>query len=100
MIKRFLKGIFELRPVLPKYTSIWDVNTLLTYLRIMDPISKLSLKLLTLKTVTLLMPLTGQRCQTIHKIDLSFIQKLDNMFRITIQEPIKTSKPGKHIEPL
>ena len=26
MIKRFLKGIFELRPSLPKYPSIWDVS--------------------------------------------------------------------------
>ena len=32
MIKQFLKGIFELRPSLPKYSSIWDVDTLLVYL--------------------------------------------------------------------
>ena len=100
MIKRFLKGVFELRPSLPKYSSIWDVNTLLLYLKKLAPLEKLSLKEISLKMTSLLCILTGQRCQTIHKIDISHIQHLPNMIRITIKDTLKTTKPGRDIKPL
>ena len=99
-IRRFLKGVFEIRPALPKYTAIWDVGKLLDYLKTFQSASQLSLKDLTHKTATLLFLLTGQRCQTIHSIELSGIQSLPDLFRITILQPVKTSKPGKHIQPL
>ena len=44
-----MKGIFELKPALPKYTEIWDVNVVLGYLKTVDTLSSLSLKDLTLK---------------------------------------------------
>ena len=47
-----------------------------------------------MKTSTLLFLLTGQRCQTIHSIDLSKIQCLRDLFCITILQPIKRFKPG------
>ena len=31
MVCRFLKGVFELKPSLPNYKNIWNVNTVLTY---------------------------------------------------------------------
>ena len=95
-----VKGVFELRPALPKYNSIWDVGQLLQYQKQFTPTAQLSLKDLTCNTATLLFLLTGQRCQTIHSIDLSGIQSLPDMFRITILQPINTSRPGKHIQPL
>ena len=33
-VKRFLKGVFELRPSMPKYTFIWDVEVILDFLKI------------------------------------------------------------------
>ncbi len=53
-IRRFLKGVFEIRPDLPKYTAIWDVAKLLEYLKHLNPTSQLSLKDLTHRTTTLL----------------------------------------------
>ena len=100
LICRLLKGVFEQRPSIPKHTTIWDVGGLLDYLRTLSPISQLSLKELTLKTVTLLCLLTGQRCQTIHAVDIQNMQQLPNMIRITISEPLKTTKVGKHQAPL
>ena len=38
--------------------------------------------------------LTGQRCQTIHSLDLSGIQSLSDLFRITILHPIETANLG------
>ena len=37
LICRFLKGVFELRPALPKYTEILDVGIVLRYLKTLCP---------------------------------------------------------------
>lgn len=100
LIKRFLKGIFELRPALPKYSFIWDVSLLLKYLKRFKSADTLGLKELTMKTVCLLTVLTGQRCQTIHNIDINNIQMLPDFVRIIVSNPIKTTRPGHHPKPL
>ena len=38
---------------------------------------------------------TGQRCQSIHLMDLSSMIKNENTYSFPIIEKIKTSKPGK-----
>ena len=43
LLKRFMKGIFELRPVFPKYHTTWDLSILFNYFRSMDYQSKLSI---------------------------------------------------------
>jgi len=49
-----MKGIFELKPALPKYTEILDVNIVLGYLRAAALLRSSSLEQLTLNlTVTL-----------------------------------------------
>ncbi|CAB3991208.1 Hypothetical predicted protein [Paramuricea clavata] len=68
LVCRFLKGEFEIKPALPKYKKIWDVEQVLTYVRSLTLNSELSLKQLSHKLVMLLALLTGQRCQTIHKL--------------------------------
>ena len=73
LVKRFMKGVFELRPSFPRYESIWDVNKVFTYFREKPNISELSLKELLVKLTFLLLLLSGQRCQMIH------LFSLDNM---------------------
>ena len=68
IIRHFMKGVFELKPVLPKYSHTWDVNTVLNLLECYASNDKLSLKELSHKLVMLLALLTDQRCQTIHKL--------------------------------
>ena len=70
----FFKGGFELKPCLPKYNHIWDINAVLSYLKTFDPTKEMALKDITTNLATLHCLLTGQRCQTIHKINLNFIQ--------------------------
>ena len=48
LICRLLKGIYLLRPPTPRYSSMWDVSKVTTYLGTLVPLSELSLKLLTL----------------------------------------------------
>ena len=100
LVTRFMKGIFELRPALPKYSEIWDVTIVLNYLKTFDQPNSLTLKQLTLKLTMLLCLTTGQRGQTLHKFDVNHIQDLEDKYRITVCEKLKQSKPGRHLAPL
>ena len=100
LVTRFLKGVFELKLSLPRYTTIWDVGTVLRYLQTLHPIPELNLKTLIKKLTMLLCLLTGQRCETLTKLDVSFMQALPDKYVFTIGEKLKTTKPGKHLEPV
>ena len=62
MVCRFLKGVFELKPSLPKYKNIWNVNIDMAYLSGLHPPQDLTLKDLTYKNTMPLALLFGQRC--------------------------------------
>lgn len=100
LVSRFLKGVFELKPSLPRYNHIWDVSVVLEHLKTIKPVDSLDLKVLTLKLTMLLCLLTGQRCQTLSKLDIKLMQKLPGKYVFTIGEKLKTTKPGKHLEPI
>ena len=69
IVKRFMKGIFESRPPLPRYSSIWNVKNVFNNIRSQDDVL-LTLKDLSHRVAFLLALLTGQRCQTISKLSL------------------------------
>lgn len=48
----------------------------------------------------LLCLLTGQRCQTLSKFDITLMQKLPGKYVFTIGKKLKTTRPGKHLEPI
>ena len=61
-VKKFLKGVFQEKPTLPRYSVTWDPAILLSYLKALSPVNELTLKMLTHKTVALLGLLSAQRC--------------------------------------
>ena len=69
-----MKGVFELRPPVPRYTYIWDVSSVLDFLHNYYPNSELSLSTLTLKCVVLLSLSSMQRVQTLKAIDVNDIK--------------------------
>lgn len=87
-MKRFLKGISRLRPQRPRYTVIWDPKQDLDFF---ESASTKTLKMLSLKLVTLLLLATGQRLQTISLIKLSSLKFCDSGVQIFIEDRIKTS---------
>ena len=99
IIKRFMKGIFVTRPSLPKYSKIWDVNKVLSYLSNISNNDELTMLQLSQKLAILLMLLTGQRCQSIHLLKLNDIQVERDKIVGYVSDLIKQTKPGKHIEP-
>ena len=52
-IVRVLKGAYNKRPPLPKYSTIWEVSKVTSYIISLDDNNALSLKLLSLKLVVL-----------------------------------------------
>lgn len=94
-VTRFMKGVFELRTPLPKYTTMWDVGILLDIFRRQNSNKKLSLQELTFKLCALLLLTTAQRIQTIHLICLSWIDIKNQDCVIQIMGKLKHTKPGK-----
>ena len=52
-VKRFMKGVYQNRPPMPRYNKTWYVNVVLQYLQGMGKATELSIKELTLKLVML-----------------------------------------------
>ena len=95
-IVRFVKGVFNLRPSLPKTRSIWDPEVVLNVLRDLSPLESLTMKQLTLKCLTLLWLLSAQRGQSMQLIDVRNISITDDEVKITFGDLLKTSRPGFH----
>lgn len=100
LMKRFIKGVFEQRPSLPKYAFTWDVDVVLMYLENLYPHDKLTLKELTYKLATLLAILTSQRCQTLHSLSLAMMKMFENKCVFHVDVLLKQSKYGKHLDPI
>ena len=100
LIKRFMKGIFELRPSLPKHKEIWDVKLVFDYFRQQDLPAALSLKDLSQKLAFLLCLLSGQRCQTIKYLNIDSMTVTMDRYVFHIKEKVKQTRVGYHIAPL
>lgn len=93
-VKRFFKGVYNLRPGKPKYDVTWDPSIVLDLFR-NSKNSSLSLQDLSYKLVTLLSLATGQRLQTLSSIEICNIHKGSESIDIKIPKRIKTSGPNK-----
>lgn len=95
-IKRFLKGVFKLRPTIPKYDHVWDVSLVLNHFKNNNSNNNMSLEDLTKKAVTLIAISTGHRIQTISLIMINNIVQNVNQLQINIPDCIKTTAPGRY----
>ena len=100
MVSKFVKGVNNLRPSLPKYTSVWHVNKVLNTFRAMEDNDLLTLKELTLKLATLLCLVLCQRAQTIHSFDVKYIKLDPHGVHIGFPTPLKQTRPGYHPKPI
>lgn len=94
VISRFFKGIFQLRPMKPRYDETWDVGTVLTFIANLYPLEPLSIQQLSERLVTLLALGTAHRVQTFSLMRLDNISHSAQGFEIKISDIIKTSRPG------
>ena len=94
LVKRFFKGVFKSRPSFPRYQQTWDVSIVISYLKTKSPAAKLTLQELTFKLVTLCFLVTGQRCQTIHLMNIDSMSHKKSSTIFQILELVKHSRPG------
>ena len=100
LVKRFVKGVYNIKPSLPRYTATWDVNLVLNFLKSMDSYEIISLKYLTYKLVTLLALCTGQRCQTLSVLELNNMNVFEDRVIFRLTKLLKHSRPGVHQKPI
>lgn len=69
-VTRLFRYFYMKRPLRPKYLTFWPIKKLLDFLATWHPISELSLKQLTLKTIALIALTCSDRGQTIHLMNI------------------------------
>lgn len=95
VVIRFMKGIHNLRPSVPRYVTTWDVSKVLNYLKTLSPMKYLSLKLLTFKLVMLICLVLAGRTQTVHLLSIQGMRKENNCYILQYRDFLKQSRPGK-----
>lgn len=95
IIRRFCKGVYNLRPSAPRYGSTWDPSNVLTYLSTLSPNEDISLEQLSMKLITLFALVTAHRMQTFSLIQVQNIARKPSGMEIKIPSRIKTSGKGR-----
>ena len=97
---RMLKGVYNIRPPKVKLVKSWQVSTVISSLKTWDIAHKLTLRLLTFKTVFLLALVSLKRANELHRIviDPDFFQLSSRRFRAQPTGLGKTDRP-KHLTP-
>ena len=94
LIKRFMKGVFNSKPPVPRYSVIWDLGQVLTYIRNMGEDQTLSLKHLTHKVAALMMILSAQRVNYISSLSIKAMQMTPDSCTFYPTKLLKHSRPS------
>lgn len=90
-VSRLFKSFYRTRPIQPKYFVHWNVNNLLDFLKTWHPISSLSLRHLTLKTLALIALTSSDRGQTLHAMNIENTHLTKDSVSFVIFDRLKTS---------
>lgn len=93
-----MKGLFNLRPPMPRYSFTWDVSKVLDYLSTLFPLKDLSLKMLTLKLVALLALSSALRAQSLTCLNIENMTLSRNSVSFVVKTLQKTSKLGNVVQ--
>ena len=94
LIKRVTRACFNQAPPIPKYSDIWDVDKLMTFLETLHPNSSLSTFDLGMKAVALISSLSICRQSSVAAMCPQY-QVVNNQVVIPLSKLEKTSRPGK-----
>ena len=95
LIKRFVTGVFNLRPPLPRYTHTWDTDLVIKFLATLPTIDMLTPKMLTLKLTILLLLLGGKRVSTIYLYNVEHINLTSSTCTFYLSGLEKHDHPGR-----
>ena len=97
LITRLMKGVFNDRPPLPRYTCTWNVQTVLSYISSWGSNDSLSLKQLSWKTAMLLALTRPSRSADLSQLNLSGKQYKPAGVAFKPSSLAKQSRQGKPI---
>ena len=100
LVCRFLKGVFNIRPALPRYVTTWDVTKVFTFIKSKPTLTNCDLKTLSHRLAILLCLTTGQRDQTIKCLNLDCIKISSDKVVLFVPETLKTTRSGHHLPPI
>lgn len=98
LMHRFIRGVFNIRPPLPKYTKIWDVSIVLSYIRQLGDNEVMPMLKLSMKVATLLMLLSGKRCNSIDAFDIEYMQLRTDFCIFYPTRLLKHDRPGRPLK--
>ena len=99
LITRLLKGVYNIRPPLPKYSNTWKVQVVLSHIETLGQSGDLSLKQLSLKAVFLLAVTCPSRTVDLSSLDTARMRTHHNGVSFLPNSLSKQSRQGKSIEP-
>ena len=99
LVCRFFNGVFNIRPVLPRYVTTWDVTKVFTFIKSKPTLTNCDLKTLSHRLAILLCLTSGQRDQTINCLNLDCIKISSDKVVLFVPETLKTTRPGHHLPP-
>ena len=89
------QSFYKQRPTFGKYIVTWDVGKVLRFLASWHPPSAITLKQLTLKTVTLIALTASDRAQTIHALRVDRVAITNQGLEFVIFDRLKTTRSGQ-----
>ena len=95
MVVRMLRGVFNKRPPVARYSAFWDVGIVLHYLKSLGSNESLSLRSLTLKSVMLLALTRPARSVDLSNLDIRFRSFVTTGVIFKARHLAKQSKPTK-----
>ena len=97
LLRKLMKGIHNSRPSKPRYSAIWDVNIVLSYIGAMTTQKYMDL---TLKTVALFMILSGSRVNMLSHFKVSNMTLTNEECTFIFNDVLKTSVEGEQSKKL
>ena len=97
LVTRLIKGIFNVRPPMPRYSSTWDVQVILDYLESCGQSENLTLKLLTLKTTFLFAFTRPSRSADLSQLNMTRMKWFSDGVAFVPNSLAKQSRQGKPI---
>ena len=100
LVYRLLKGVFNLRPALPRYSTTLDVSLVLKYIKSFKALNQWDLKSMSYCLAILLCTTTSQRDQTLFYLNIDFMMFDADKVTIFLPELLKQSRSEHHLAPM
>ena len=101
LVKKFMRGIYNLAPPQPRYKAIWDPGEVLNFLVKWSPARRIKLLQLSMKVAVLILLVSGQRIQTLRALRVDRMDIGSGSIKFTIKaEDVKQGRPGYSPEPI